>query len=61
MHVAAQNSFTAPAFATSVRKHGDKAKTIERQRLAFFVRLAGAEQAEMAEHEFATFFGIESR
>lgn len=55
MRVAAQNSFTAPAFATSVRKHGDKAKTIER------VRLAGAEQAEMAEHEFATFFGIESR
>lgn len=58
MLVAAQNSFTASAFAMSVKEHGDEAVTIERERLAVFGRLAGTKQSEIAKHEFSKFFGI---
>ena len=58
MLVAAQNSFTASAFAMSVKEHGDEAVTIERERLAVFGRLAGTKQSEIAKHELSKFFGI---
>ena len=58
MLVAAQNSFTASAFAMSVKEHGDEAVTIERERLAVFGRLAGTKQSEIAKHKLSKFFGI---
>lgn len=58
MLVAAQNSFTVPAFTKSIAEQGNDAVNVERDRLAVYQRLVGASQAENAEHEFSTFFGI---
>jgi hypothetical protein len=58
MFVSANNSFTAKNFMKSVEKYGDTAAAVERDRLVIYRRLVGTGQAQQAEHEFSSFFGV---
>lgn len=60
MFTSAANSFSEATFVKAVTKNGDKAATIEHNRLAVYRRLVGEDRAEQAEREFSKFFGVTS-
>ena len=60
MFTSAASSFSEATFMKAVTKNGNKAATIEHNRLAVYRRLVGEDRAEQAEREFSKFFGITS-
>jgi hypothetical protein len=60
MFTSAANSFSEATFMKAITKNGDKAATIEHNRLVVYRRLVGKDRAEQAEREFSKFFGVTS-